>query len=237
MCRRSLFFIFICVLAVLALRRVSRNSVVSRPISASAIATATTATESDAAVALRTLDHNASQPTQPWIVDFAEFASAHPGQWVIGRCRQPCLSQAEADRMAHDDATHGLLAALQNQTPAGRGADLMWRLQKLSADVRAGELDSGRLVEKFNRPYGTVWTETVLLDLSPERLQPLLAGYDAAWARHQIGVGILRTGAIFALVGFWVLCLLANVLTRGYFAGRLRAVRFVALLAVLALWI
>src|SRR5580658_2454733 len=51
----------------------------------------------DIAAAMRSLT-GAGHPSKPWIDDFARFTAGHPGEWIVGHCARPCLSQDEAEQ-------------------------------------------------------------------------------------------------------------------------------------------
>jgi hypothetical protein len=187
----------------------------------------------DAAVALRSLSGSA-QPTKAWIADFAAFAASHPGHWIVGHCAQPCLSEAEAEQTAQADAANRVFEILQNQWRAGY-FNQQWLHDRLLADIGAGALADDELSERFDRPYGTVWTDTVLLDASPAKLDPLADRYRAELqARHQ-RTAKLQFAALALAGSVWMAYLLVNTITKGYFTLRLRLIA--GTVTALAFWV
>jgi len=174
----------------------------------------------DAAAALRSLS-GAARPTKPWIADFAGFSASHPGRWIVGRCARPCLSQAEAEESARSDAARAVYAIVANRLGPRHG-DEQWLARRVLADVRAGELASDDLAERFDRPYGTVWTETVLLDASPAKLDTLVDRYRGELGARRVWMTAVQFGAAALTLSVWIAYLLLNMITRGYFTLRLR---------------
>lgn len=170
-----------------------------------------------------------------WVTRFAAFVNAHAGrQWVVGRSQAPCLSEAEAAQQARINAAAKVFAIVAERLNARR-FDAEWLRDQVAHDIRDGRLDADRCAEQFARPYGQVWTESVLLDVSSDRLDPLVRRYTAELqSRHNRHVG--RTFAAIAIAGvLWTASLLINTLTRGYFTTRLCLAAGVLTIAVVAL--
>lgn len=174
----------------------------------------------DIAAALRSLSP-AAGPTKPWVTDPDQFARDNPGSWVIGKSSSPCLTEAQAAKEAHDDAMRQVSADLSN-TLDGYGRDADWIGSKVMADVEAGKLEVDRAAEPFVRPYGTIWTESVLLDVSQQRLGQLIHRYTQELAAHRRHVAWLRGGAAIMAGSGWAAYWVLNIVTLGYFTTRLR---------------
>jgi hypothetical protein len=174
----------------------------------------------DVAAQLRTLT-GAGEPNKLWAHDFAAFVTAHSGQWVVGRCQEPCLSEAEAARDAHSDAARFVWPIVLSRFSA-IPADSEWLRARIAADVAAGRLDADTLAEKFERPYGAVWTESVLLDVSPARIDSLLNSYKSDRRMSQRHLAKDHEMLLIAVVGSWLAYLFLNAVTKGYFTMRLR---------------
>jgi hypothetical protein len=176
----------------------------------------------DVAVQLRKLTGSAAPQDKVWAQQFGEFVNTHPGrQWIVGRCDRPGLTEAEAARSARLDAVDQLYPLVFRQLPAGR-LDRQWIRNRLRQDVLDGRLDADRCAEQFKRPYGTVWAESVLLDVSPDRIDPLTEQYAHQLHTHraQMGRHAFFAGALVVVTALGYLLL--NHLTRGYFSTRLR---------------
>ena len=189
----------------------------------------------DVAAAMRGLSGSHSSDSKLWDTQFESFSNAHPDrQFVVGRCGRPCLSEVEARESAHRSAAEQMEALVASRLHAGR-LEHGWLDQQISRDVSDGRFDADRLAEQFDRPYGKVWTESVLLDVSPDRLDPAVAQYQpelnaqrAHAARNLTASGVLIGVASAAY-------LLLNALTQGYFTGRLRLATAAFALATVAL--
>jgi hypothetical protein len=176
----------------------------------------------DAAVALRSLS-GASHASKAWIEDFAAFTASHPGQWIVGHCAKPCLSQAEAEQSARSDAAAAVCRIALDRLGLRHG-DQQWLAQRVLADVRAGKLERDELVERFDRPYGTIWTDTVLLDVSPAKVDSLVDGYRNELRTRNSRIEAVQFGAAAIALCACIACALINMITRGYFTLRLQLI-------------
>jgi hypothetical protein len=190
----------------------------------------------DVAETLRMLsDSQVNDESKGWATRFVDFVNDHPGrQWIVGTCDRPCLSEAEASGAARADAARKLYPIIARRLNARR-SDASMLQQLVWSDVQNNRLESDRFAEQFSRPYGKVWTESVLLDVSPDRIQPLVDQY-----RHQLNVQNLQLRRRAGLGGFAIaatalIYLVLNSVTRGYFTFRLRLVAMVIVAAVLIL--
>jgi hypothetical protein len=190
----------------------------------------------DVAATLRMLsDSQVNDESKGWSTRFADFVNAHPGrQWIVGSCDRPCLSESEAAASARADAARKLYPVIARRL-AARASDAPLLRQLIWTDVQNNKLESDRFAEQFTRPYGKVWTESVLLDVSPDRIQPLADHYrnhldaEHLQARRRAGLGG------FAIAATAALYLLLNSLTRGYFTFRLRLTAMLIAAAILIL--
>jgi len=195
------------------------------------------ATDRDIAAALRGLGgtEQPAAPGKPWVTQFAGFVNGHAGrQWVVGRSQHPCLSESEAARQARANAAEKVFPILVQRLGAGR-MDSAWLHQRVVEEVCDGRLDADRCAEQFSRPYGQVWTESVLLDVSPDRLEPLVRQYSTErQVRHDRQLG-RAVAAVAITTVLWLGYLLLNSITRGYFSTRLRLAAGALTVAVVAL--
>ncbi len=223
--RLIIFALLIVAIMVIARKLAARNSALI-PIAAEM-------DTPDAAKALRALEPaNVIPASKKWADDLQGFAQSNPGQWIVGHCEQPCLSEAEAIKVATDDAVRAAYPKVREDLGISL-TDANWLRRRIAKDIEAGQLQADSFVEKFERPYGTLWTDSILLDLSPKALDPLVQHYreEIAARRAHFGIAIVISFAVTA--GAWIVCLILNVLTRGYFATRLRfAAAVVTLVAI-----
>jgi hypothetical protein len=188
---------------------------------------------SDAALALRSLSA-ATQPTELWITDPSAFSASHPGEWLVGHCARPCLTREEAEQAARKDAGSAVgEMVLDRMNPAL--FDKQWLRDRVESDVRSGDLITDEFPERFDRPYGTVWTDTVLVNPSPENLDPLIDRYRRDLHLRDHRAQAIRIGAAALTCSAWLAYLLLNTITKGYFTLRLRLVA--GTVSALALWV
>jgi hypothetical protein len=194
---------------------------------------------SDVAATLRELSGNddPSNPDKGWATRFAEFVNAHPGrQWVVGRCRTPCLSESEAAQQARQDAAGKVYPIVESHVRAG-GDDAQWLAGRVAQDVREGRFEADRFTEQFKRPYGQVWTESVLLDVTPDNLDSVVGEYrDELSQRHVQTRRHVATATIVILLS-GLLYIVLNIATRGYFTMRLRLATIAIIAATIILLI
>lgn len=190
----------------------------------------------DVAAQLRKLTGATVPQDKLWAQQFGQFVNAHPGrQWIVGRCDRPGLSELEAAQSARTDAADQLYPLVLRRMPAGR-LDRQWIRDRVRQEVIDGRLDADRCAEQFNRPYGTVWAESVLLDVSPDRIDPLAQRYshELHTRRAQIGRHAFFAAVLVLITGLGYVLL--NHITRGYFSTRLRiAATAIAAVCVLIL--
>jgi hypothetical protein len=158
--------------------------------------------------------------SKQWIDDFAAFRINHPGHWIVGRSPDPCLSEDEAQRMARANAAQAVWALVPARLRNSEDADALKR--SLTATIAAGDLQADCLAERFDRPYGAIWTESVLLDASPQKMDSFLAGHERAWRKRQHLLAAMRAGALILVAIAWLMYIFLNAVTKGYFTTPLR---------------
>jgi len=229
--------IFVVVIAAIIMA-ISRHRLgAGEPWDANAVISETSATP-DAGKALRSLDlkSTAVPESKHWADDLVGFSNVQPGQWVVGHCASPCMSQSEAEQMACADAAQTVYLLIRQQVNAG-AVDQQWLRKRVLADIQVGELQADRLIESFDRPYGTVWTESLLLDVSPRHIEPLIQRYRDELRARQARWATLGIFAGIAVTGTWIVCFLLDVITKGYFAMRLKLAAATITVAAIALLI
>lgn len=161
-----------------------------------------------------------SYSDHPWAADLANFLSDHAGQtWIIGHSNKAALNQAEAERMARQDAARQVEQFVRQQLEATNS--------RLGMPVAMGKSlnlpISDRFVQRFHRPYGDFWSEAVLVEVPHNYAESIHHQQIAAIQRHvdhaRHALPPLAIALLTILVGYAVL----NGLTQSYFTGRLRA--------------
>ncbi|HEY2588899.1 MAG TPA: hypothetical protein VGI81_24360 [Tepidisphaeraceae bacterium] len=182
----------------------------------------------DVGAAMRRITGTDPVSVKPWVIDDVAFRNAYAGrQWIVGRSDQPATTGLEAIASARADAARQLYPILRSRVREWP-RDQRWLQARVEADVDAGRLDSDTFVERFDRPYGTVYAGAVLVDASADHLQPVIHR-----AATELRVRHRRAGALMALAGAllivtWLAYALLNSVTRGYITARLRVMAGIA---------
>jgi hypothetical protein len=172
-----------------------------------------------------------------WADDLTDYINERPGHtWIVVRSHRPCVSPMEARRSAEDAAVDAISQAIQ---PRDRGPAPLLSLEQLGTrvqrDIRSQLPVSDHFVQQFRRPYGNVWSESILLDVSPQWVE----NFNQSQANDFRGRRSreLTTAASMAIVLAAILLayFFVNAVTRRYFTNRLRAAAIMCALVVLAL--
>jgi hypothetical protein len=78
------------------------------------------------------------------------------------------------------------------------------------------------VAEQFERPYGTIWVASVLVDASAEHLSPVIQRYAFDAHRRVALMFAVRMAAIGMALMVWLAYFPMNWATKGFFARRLR---------------
>ena len=97
--------------------------------------------------------------------------------------------------------------------------------------VRSGDLVADRFSQRLSRPYGDVWREAILIDVTPARL----AGFYQQADEAESVAFSSRTGRLLGFVAIMfiatILYFVLNAITRGYY--RMPVVMIVGALVLL----
>lgn len=139
---------------------------------------------------------------KPWVNRFDEVVSGLPNrQFVVGYSDKLASSESVARELAMKNAQ------AQVRIAAGNGVNTL--------------IDDSMVIDRFaqklSRPYGDVWREAVLVDITDEAMLGLVE-FAAQGQRNQsiFRIGTTLTAVLFVLATV-VICFLANMLTQGYY--------------------
>jgi hypothetical protein len=189
----------------------------------------------DVGAAMRQITGTDAAGVKPWVIDDVAFRNAHPDrQWIVGRSERPATSESDAMASARADAARRLAAVVRSRVHGWIG-DPRWLQSRVGADVDSGRLDADTFVERFDRPYGTVYSGAVLLDASADRIEPVTqsARRELAARHRRAGMHAAIAGAL--LIFTWIGYALLNSVTRGYLTTRLRAIAAAVTIGILIL--
>jgi len=183
-----------------------------------------------------TVTESAQFLAKPWAANFARYASDAPERRILAKSPPSCPSFAEAERAALADAAGQLLPlvsqAVRRGVSEGRFEPRARALPpetpgRIEAELlRGGRLVVDRFPQRFDRPYGQVWRQSLLVNASPETVDSLADSV----VRQAVGErsARLKTWGTLAgsVVGLIALILVAyvvlNAATKGYYVWVLR---------------
>ena len=170
----------------------------------------------------------------PWVVDRNAFAASYSkGDWLVGYSDGTHTTHEEAKRDAILAVTEALLplakarisqlsASDQDHFTRQMHKDPNWLRDRIADELVSRNMLTDRFAQRFDRPYGTVWREAVLVDASPKRVEEiarsLVQGVDSRMA-HQRTTWfsfVALAGLVFGTYLF------LNMATKGYYAWALR---------------
>jgi hypothetical protein len=175
-----------------------------------------------------------------WADDLAEYTRDHPGHtWLIARSNNLCASAGEARHQAEEAGADAILRLIaprpqHNFAPLTNGVNPRITIRN---DIRHQLPIADRFAQQFHRPYGTVCTEMILLDVSPGWIDNLQRRQADSIQRQESRTRTTAGSLAIVLVSILLAYVFANAMTRRYFTGRLRAVAIVfALTALMFVW-
>ena len=155
-----------------------------------------------------------------WATDLPAFMNEQPGgHWIVAHNEKPALSAAEAEQFARRDAARAILPIVREKLAGPIDAEKLTRVIEVTIDQDNWIVD--RQVDRNDRPYGTIWNASLLIDASPKNVNQL-----ARQLNHVLQVR--RSRLVACVFAFMVLTaivgcvyMLLNWLTRGFFRARL----------------
>ena len=159
---------------------------------------------------------------KPWAANFADYCARTPGRWVLARSDldSPATHATEAAREARVAAAEQVAPLISGRLPHRYDRGNVRRV--VEDRLRGDRMVYDRFAQRYDRGYGTLYREAVLVDASDARLDEMSRDVRHVLdAEHQTRVGgIAGAGAVLLVV--YALYRLANAFTRGYFTWSLR---------------
>jgi len=117
-----------------------------------------------------------------------------------------------------------LASLIQRQAPSNSAApsSLEESEAMLSSDIRRLLPVKDRFVQRYQRPYGNVWSESILLDASPQWLEDVRRRQAYSLHVRETRVGTTAASAAIVLVAILLAYCFVNAVTKSYFTARLR---------------
>ena len=170
---------------------------------------------------------NARFVEKPWVDNFTEFLNNKPNsRFLVARSSESCLSEAEANQQAMNNACSEVGSLLTN----------LKNPNKLSSnDILENGMVIDRFVQSFEGTAGKIWRQALLIDVSKEKLNQLVR-HKTIIARAR-KFGFIRT--ISSIAGLFILIIIVyaflNAATKGYYTWSLRIAGFVLALILIFL--
>jgi hypothetical protein len=171
---------------------------------------------------------------KPWVEDFSGFSNTESNsQFIIARSADSCMTEAEANRQAIDNACKQVNKML---------GQVSRRLSKIpvhltqpvnSTDVLEGDLVLDRFVQSFEGTAGKIWRQALLIDASTDKLRQL-ARRKASMMRAEKKTLVKVSTSIFGLIILiTIVYAFLNAATKGYYVWSLRIAGIVLILVMI----
>ncbi|HEX8525103.1 MAG TPA: hypothetical protein VF669_22820 [Tepidisphaeraceae bacterium] len=159
-----------------------------------------------------------TQAQKLWLQDLPAYQRAHPGAWGVVRSVHPSLTPGEARQDACREAARRY-ATFVRQSQSKDDQAMFERA--IEEAIVAGALIQDEEITANERPYGTLYYASLLLNISQQPMkelgQQLQRRLSAQHARRATSV-VMSAGLVLLIS---CLYLIANAMTRGFFRFRL----------------
>jgi hypothetical protein len=164
-------------------------------------------------------------PVKPWLKDFKSYSRTHRGNWLVAHSVQPALTAEEAMADARREAARGL--AIQIQPRMGNTVSDPWLRNQLEASLMAGNWIEDQQVTASDRPYGTIFSASLLINTAPRNFNRILADLQLATTRERSRLA--RVAGLCAILTLAIACLflIVNSATHGFLRFRLALISLV----------
>ncbi len=167
-------------------------------------------------------------PSKRWATDFSAYLRSHPGNWMLATSVRPALTPEEALADARRQAARSL--AIQMLPRFSNQPCVAWLQRRLEASLLAGQWIQDQSITANQRPYGTIWSASLLINASPKNYSSLVAEFERELAAQRSRFARIVGYSIILALAVACLFLIANSLTRGFLRFRLA----IASLAIVA---
>jgi hypothetical protein len=173
---------------------------------------------------------NAMIEEKPWLEDLAEYQTRYPtsSRFAVARSHSSATDEKTAEREAITDACSQVAQVLWEMNP-NRGKFLSGNLSVNPTDLESRGFVLDRFSQQLYGMAGPICRNALLIDLSPEKIQPLanakfeiVAQQQKTWAR--VLLSFVGMAAVIGLVYVFL-----NAATRGYYSWSLRIAAVVLL--------
>jgi hypothetical protein len=192
---------------------------------------------------------------KPWADNFGKYLSEHPHpgeEWFAVSSPSPCANANEARNRANEEAARRLAPLVRQALDRFSSNASRTGLQepalagRIAAELQQRGFVQDQFLQRFHRPYGDVWKQSLLIRANSVAVDVLAAQFSADGQVQARTIQSQRSSwarTAFSIAGLAVLiclvCLFLNAVTKGYYAWPLRTaavvVGLLALAAVFAL--
>jgi hypothetical protein len=170
---------------------------------------------------------------KPWVEDFSDFSNTKSnGRFIIARSSDSCVTEAEANRQAVENACEHITTILTEASRRLSKIPISYTHPVNSTDIFEGDFVIDRFVQSFEGTAGKIWRQALLIDVSNEKLtelahrkEALIRATKKTWARMSVSVV-----GLFVLIT--VVYAFLNAATKGYYVWSLRIAGMVLFLVV-----
>jgi hypothetical protein len=161
---------------------------------------------------------------KPWVANFADYVGRAPGRWVVTHSDfdSPAVTAADAAREARAAAVDEVVPLVVGRMRDAAKFSRDGIRRAVEAQLLGHRLVTDRFPQKFERPYGTLYRETVLIDASDPQVDALARDVRRSLQAERTARlgGLAGAGAVLLVT--YALYRFANAFTRGYFTWSLR---------------
>jgi len=174
---------------------------------------------------------------KPWVENLSGFLMNRrmDGRFIIAKSTESCMTEAEANNQAVQNACAQVADMLGQNSPRRSGVPISFARPVNSADILEGGFILDRFVQSFEGAAGKIWRQALLIDASAGKLKNL-AQRKAVVARNRRSTWARM---FFSIIGLIVLITVVyaflNAATKGYYVWSLRVAGFVFALVVIIL--
>ncbi len=170
----------------------------------------------------------------PWVDDPAGFARTYQGgHWLVAYSPGVFPSQVEARREALKAAASSLIPQAealisgmsvehQHRYEKKRASDPEWLLNRVTDELASRNHATDFFSQRFDRPYGSVWREAVLIDAEPGMIESIARALIGSLQEQSMAQMTSLLSLVVLVVMIVGLYLFLNLATKGYYAWMLR---------------
>jgi hypothetical protein len=180
---------------------------------------------------------------KPWADNFSVYLARQSAdrRWILVSSPGPCTSANEAQKKAYEEAARRLAPLVRqamDRISSGSNLNGQELAGRIEPELQRRGLVQDQFLQRFHRPYGDVWKESLLIGAHPGVVETL--AQDLSWNQNRIvqarRSSWARTGLSIAglVVLICMVYLFLNAVTRGYYVRPLRTAAAIVGLLILA---